>query len=171
MKNFKHWLIQKLLKWSHVLDIEKALRDKYHKGVEATEKKYEGKVNVWWDPTVRSYPQPQVLHLPIGEWSKLWNEGHKQPPPPVIRTNTEPIDEKTDFPKWLNSEQAEKMDAQEWADWLNSKPVAVEHMTPAEIERVPTIRDLTPAFDPDDTNEVPAIMKLLYQERQARHAG
>src|SRR5258708_1800579 len=150
MKNFKHWLIQKLLKWSKVLDIEKALRDKYHEGVEATERKYEGKINVWWDPTVRSYPQPEVLHLPVGEWSKLWNEGHKQPPPPVIRTNTAPIDLATDFPEWLNS------------------AISIEHMTPAEIERVPK------GWDKDKTEERTAIDKLLYQgrqERQARHAG
>ncbi len=111
------------------------------------------------------------VYLPPGEWSRRYRESNLIVPKPV-RTNTEPIDEKTDFPPWINSEQAEKMDDQEWTDWLNSKPpVAVEHMTPAEIERVPTIRDLTPAFDPDDTNEVPAIMKLLYQERQARQAG
>ncbi len=172
MKNFKHWAIQKLLKWSKILDIEKALRDKYHEGVEATEKKYAGKVNVWWDPTVRSYPQPPALHLPTGQWSKMWYATHPAKPEPVIRTNTEPIDPTTDFPEWLNSEQAAKMDDREWANWLKSKPpVSVEHMTPAEIERVPTIRDLTPAFDPENTDEVPAIMKLYYQERQARHAG
>ena len=154
MKNFKHWAIQKLLKLSKTLDIDKALRDAYHKGIEATEKKYEGKINVWWDPTVRSYPQPEVLHLPIGEWSKLWQEGHRQPPLPVIRTNTDPLDPKTDFPEWLNS--------------------VVEHMTPAEIEKVPTIRDLTKEWDKDKTEERTAIDKLLYQgrqERQARHAG
>src|SRR5260221_14494802 len=112
MKNFKHWAIQKLLKLSKTLDIDKALRDAYHKGIEATEKKYEGKINVWWDPTVRAYPQPQVLHLPIGEWSKLWNEGHKQPPPPVIRTNTDPLDPEKDFPPFLNSVPTEPTFAQ-----------------------------------------------------------
>ena len=112
------------------------------------------------------------VYLPPGEWSRRYRESNLiVPKQPVIRTNTAPIDEKTDFPGWLNSEQAEKMDAQEWADWLKPASIAVGHMTPAEIERVPTIRDLTPAFDPDDTNEVPAIMKLYYQERQARHAG
>ncbi len=153
MKNFKHWAIQKLLKWSKILDIEKALRDKYHEGVEATEKKYAGKVNVWWDPTVRSYPQPQKIINPRGRFF----QAHRLEFMPVepVRTNTEPIDMEKDFPHWLTG-----------------APIAVEHMTPTEIERVPTIRDLTPAaFDPDDTNEVPAIMKLYYQERQARHAG
>ncbi len=154
--NFKHWAIQKLLKWSKILDIEKALRDKYHEGVEATEKKYEGKVNVWWDPTVRSYPQPQKIVNPRGNYFMARHLEFMPPPvdlvpPPVIRTNTEPIDPTTDFPEWLNS--------------------AVEHMTPAEIERVPTIRDLTPAFDPLNTDEYPAVVKLLHQERQARHAG
>ena len=168
MKNFKKWAIQKLFKWSKILDIEKALRDKYHEGVEATEKKYEGRINVWWDPTVRSYPQPQKIINPRGSYFK---SRHLEFMPPVIRTNTAPIDEKTDFPKWLNSEQAEKMDAQEWTDWLKSAPIAIEHMTPDQIAAVPTRRDLTPAFDPENTDEVPAIMKLYYQERQARHAG
>ncbi len=147
--NFKHWLIQKLLKWSKTLNIDQALRDAYHKGIEATEKKYEGKINVWWDPTVRSYPQPEKIVNPHGRYFMARHLEFKP-----VRENTPPIDEQTDFPPWLNS-----------------GPLKVEHMTPAEIERVPTIRDLTPAFDPDDTNEVPAIMKLYYQERQARHAG
>jgi len=152
MKNFKHWAIQKLLKWSKILDVEKALRDKYHEGVAATEKKYAGKINVWWDPTVRSYPQPQKIVNPRGNYFKA---RHLEFMPPVIRTNTEPIDLEKDFPVWLTG-----------------APIEVSHMTPAEIERVPTIRDLAPAaFDPDNTDEVPAIMKLLYQERQARHAG
>ncbi len=146
MKNFKHWLIQKLLKWSKILDIEKALRDKYHEGVEATEKKYAGRVNVWWDPTVRSYPQPQKIVNPRGNYFKA---RHLEFMPPVVRTNTEPIDREKDFPAWLTG-----------------APIAIEHMTPAEIERVPTIRDLTPAFDPENTDEVPAIMRLKYATRK-----
>ncbi len=105
-------------------------------------------------PIVHVQPRQMTarVYLPPGEWTRQYRASHLIVPP-VIRTNTEPIDLATDFPEWLNS------------------PIAVEHMTPAEIERVPAIRDLTPAFDPDDTNEVPAIMKLYYQERQARHAG
>ncbi len=155
MKHFKHWLIQKLLKWGKILDIEKALRDKYHEGVMATEKKYEGRINVWWDPTVRSYPQPRKIVNPRGNYFMARHLEFMPPPVdlvlPVIRTNTAPDDP---FP-----------------DWLTSGPLSIEHMTPDQIAAVPTIRDLTPAFDPDDTNEVPAIMKLYYQERQARHAG
>src|SRR5216683_1682284 len=118
----------------------------------------------------RQIAQSVEVHLPPGEWTRRYRASHLIVPP-VIRTNTAPIDEKTDFPKWLNSEQAEKMDAQEWTDWLKSAPIAIEHMTPDQIAAVPTRRDLTPAFDPENTDEVPAIMKLYYQERQARHAG
>ena len=103
---------------------------------------------VWLDPTVRSYPQPQKIINPRGRYFKAH---HLEFMPPVIRTNTEPIDPTKDFPDWLNS------------------AISVEHMTPAEIERVPTIRDLTPKFDPDDTNEVPAIVKMLHQDRYEAH--
>src|SRR5258707_2741725 len=181
MNNFKHWAIQKLLKWSHVLDVEKAVRDAYHKGIEATEKKYEGKINVWWDPTARSYPQPQKqvqpLHVSPGSFARAWHDeqqfsgklprisqvlprirlkpvdqGTKQP---VIRTNTDPLDQDD---SWLNS----------------NPPIAVKDMKPEQIAEVPTIRDLTKEWDKDKTEERTAIDKLLYQgrqERQVRQAG
>ena len=112
MKNFKHWAIQKLLKWSKILDIEKALRDKYHEGVEATEKKYAGRTYVWIDPTVRSqqdllksavyeppekHTDPVVIPAPRGRYFLE----HRPKLQPVIRANTEPIDLATDFPEWL----------------------------------------------------------------------
>src|SRR5260221_5512091 len=138
MNNFKHWAIQKLLKWSHVLDVEKAVRDAYHKGIEATEKKYEGKINVWWDPTVRAYPQPQKIINPHGRYFKA---RHLEFMPPVIRTNTEPIDMEKDFPAFLNS----------------NPPISVKDMKPEQIAEVPTIRDLTKERDKDKTEERTAI--------------
>ncbi len=156
MKNFKHWLIQKLLKWSHVLDIEKALRDKYDQGVKATEKKYEGRVNVWYDPTVRSYPQPQKIINPQGRFFKAH---YQEFMPEPVRTNTDPLDMEKDFPAFLNSVPKVPTFAQ------------AQTMLKQDIAEAPTARDIAPKFDPDDTNEVPAIMKLYYQERQARHAG
>ena len=115
---------------------------------------------IWFDPTVRSYPQqpPPVLHLPTGQWSKMWYVTHPAKPEPVIRTNSAPLDPATDFPPWLNSVPL----------------IAVEHMTPAEIEKVPTKRDLRSGWDKDKTEERTAIDKLLYQgqqERRARQAG
>ena len=154
MNNFKHWAIQKLLKWSHVLDVEKAVRDAYHKGIEATEKKYEDRVNVWWDPTVRAYPQPQKIVNPHGRYFKA---RHLEFMPEPVRTNTDPLDMEKDFPAFLNS-----------------VPIAVKDMTPEQIEKVPTKRDLTKGWDKDKTEERTAIDKLLYQgrqERQARQAG
>jgi hypothetical protein len=103
---------------------------------------------IWYDPTIRSYPQPQKIVNPRGSYFKA---RHLEFMPPVIRTNTEPIDMEKDFPPWLTG-----------------APLAVEHMTPAEIERVPTIRDLTDKIDLDDTEEVPAIVKMLNQDRQQR---
>src|SRR5260221_6346859 len=113
MKNFKKWAIQKLLKWSKVLDIEKAVRDAYHKGIEATEKKYEGKINVWYDPTVRAYPQPEKIVNPHGRYFKA---RHLEFMPEPVRTNTAPLDPATDFP-----------------EWLTGGPIAIKDMTPAEI--------------------------------------
>src|SRR5258708_40234912 len=111
MKNFKHWLIQKLLKWSHVLDIEKAVRDAYHKGVEATEKKYAGKVNVWDDPTVRAYPQREKIVNPNGRYFKA-RQLEFMPEP--VMTNTAPLDPATDF-----------------HEWLTGGPIAIKDMTQA----------------------------------------
>src|SRR5258707_15124708 len=152
MKNFKHWLIQKLLKWSKILDIEKALRDKYHEGVEATEKKYEGKINVWWDPTVRSYPQPQkqevksqVLHVPPGSLTRAWHDEQqfsgKLPRISQVlpRIRLKPVDQGT-------KQQVIRTNTDPLGDdsWLNSKPpIAVKDMTPEQVSEVPTIRDLT----------------------------
>lgn len=67
---------------------------------------------IWYDPTVRSYPQQEpppprtnqvrVLHLRTGEWSRQWREAHgMKPKQEVVRTNTEPLDEEKDFPPWL----------------------------------------------------------------------
>jgi len=154
MNNFKHWAIQKLLKWSHVLDVEKAVRDAYHKGIEATEKKYEDRVNVWWDPTARAYPQPQKIVNPHGRYFKA---RHLEFMPEPVRTNTDPLDPEKDFP-----------------EWLTGAPIAVKDMTPEQIETVPTISDLRSGWDKDKTEERTAIDKLLYQgqqERRARQAG
>src|SRR5260221_12259312 len=157
MKNFKHWLIQKLLKWSKILDIEKALRDKYHEGIEATEKKYEGKINVWWDPTVRAYPQPQKIVNPRGQYFKA---RHLKFMPEPVRTNTDPLDPEKDFPAFLNSVPKEPTFAQAQA------------MLKADIAEVPTARDIAPKFDPLNTDEYPAVVKLLHQKRQQeRHAS
>ena len=103
-------------------------------------------------PIVHVQPRQMTarVYLPPGEWTRQYRASHLIVPP-VIRTNTAPVDP---FP-----------------DWLTSGPLKVEHITPDQIAAVPTIRDPAPTFDPDDTNEVPAIMKLYYQERQARHAG
>ena len=87
--------------------------------------------------------QAAVVHLPPGEWTRHYRASHLIVPP-IVRENTDPIDPEKDFPKWLTA------------------------MTPAEIAQVPTIRDLTPKLDPDDTEEVPAILKLIYQDRQQR---
>ena len=157
MKNFKHWLIQKLLKWSHVLDIEKAVRDAYHKGVEATEKKYAGKVNVWYDPTVRAYPQPEKIVNPHGRYFKA---RHLEFMPEPVRTNTEPIDPGKDFPPFLNSTPQEPTFLQAQA------------ILKADISEAPTARDIAPKFDPLNTDEYPAVVKLLHQKRQQeRHAS
>ncbi len=189
MKNFKHWLIQKLLKWSKILDIEKALRDKYHEGVEATEKKYEGKINVWWDPTVRSYPQPQkqevksqVLHVPPGSLTRAWHDEQQfsgklprisqvlprirlkpvdqKTKQPVIRTNTDRLDPEKDFPAFLNSTPQEPTFAQAQA------------MLKQNITEVPTAKNLLAEITPEITEEMPAVVALLHQKRQQeRHAS
>ncbi len=153
MKNFKHWAIQKLLKWSHVLDIEKAVRDAYHKGCEVTEKKYEGRINVWWDPTVRSYPQPQKIVNPRGNYFKA---RHLEFMPGPVRTNTEPIDMEKDFPAFLNSVPKVPTFAQAQA------------MLKVDISEAPTARDIAPKFDPLNTDEYPAVVALLHQDRQQR---
>src|SRR5258707_12776156 len=157
MKNFKHWLIQKLLKSSKILDIEKALRDKYHEGVEATEKKYEGKINVWWDPTARSYPQPQKIVNPHGRYFKARHLEFMSEP---VRTNTDPLDPEKDFPPFLNSTPQEPTFLQAQA------------MLKADISEAPTARDIAPKFDPLNTDEYHAVVKLLHQKRQQeRHAS
>lgn len=58
MKIFKHWLIQKLLKWSKILDIEQAIRTAYHRGAEENEKKHDRRAI--WDPTIYGQVVPQV---------------------------------------------------------------------------------------------------------------
>ncbi len=156
MKNLKHWAIQKLLKWSKILDIEKALRDKYHEGVEATEKKYADHINVWWDPTVRAYPQPQKIVNPHGRYFKA---RHLEFMPEPVRTNTDPLDPEKDFPAFLNSVPKEPTFLQAQA------------MLKADIDRIPTARNLADAIA-EITEEMPAVVKLLHQKRQqARQAG
>src|SRR5258708_6735797 len=95
----------------------------------------------------RQTVQRVEVHLPPGEWTRRYRASHLIVPP-IVRTNTAPLDPATDFP-----------------EWLTGGPIAVKDMTPAEIERVPTIRDLTPA---DVTEKMPAINTLLHQERQER---
>ena len=137
------------------LNTEQAIRDAYQRGGDEREKKLTQRVNVWHDPSMRAYPQPQKIINPRGRYFKA-HHLEFMPKQEVIRTNTEPIDMEKDFPPWLNFMQ----------------PISVEHMTPAEIERVPTIRDLMPKFDPLNTDEYPAVVALLHQEReQRRHAG
>ena len=112
---------------------------------------------IWLDPTIRSYPQPQKIINPRGRYFKAH---HLEFMPPVVRTNTEPIDLEKDFPAFLNS--------------LPKEPtfLQAQALLKQDIDKVPTARDLTPKFDPDDTNEVPAIVKMLHQDRQQRrHAG
>jgi hypothetical protein len=93
----------------------------------------------------RQHASPVKLHLPAGEWTRQWCQ---------MSGLLAPIDPKTDFPSWLTS-----------------GPLSVEHMTPAEIERVPTIRDLTAGLA-EITEEMPAVVKLLHQKRQQeRHAS
>ena len=145
----KHWAIQKLLKWSKILDIEKALRDKYHEGVMATEKKYEGKINVWWDPTVRAYPQPQKIVNPHGRYFKA---RHLEFMPEPVRTNTDPLGDDS----WLNSVPKEPTFLQAQA------------MLKQDIDKVPTAKNLLPEI----TEEMPAVVALLHQKRQQeRHAS
>lgn len=182
MKNFKQWICDKLfalLTW--LSPTEQPTPDELRAWAREEVQK-PPQPQIWYDPTVRSYPQPQapprVLHVPPGSLTRAYHDemqislqvSGKLPrisqvlprirlkpvdhstKQPIVRTNTEPIDPAKDFP-----------------DWLRSGPLTVEHMTPAEIERVPTIRDLTPKFDPEDTNEVPAIMKMFHQDRYEAH--
>ena len=129
------------------LNTEQAIRDAYQRGGDERERKLTQHVNVWHDPSVRAYPQPQKIVNPRGNYFKA-RHLEFMPKQEVVRTNTESIDLEKNFPKWLTA------------------------MTPAEIERVPTIRDLTPKFDPLNTDEYPAVVALLHQEReQRRHAG
>src|SRR5258708_4127508 len=149
MNNFKHWAIQKLLKWSHVLDVEKAVRDAYHKGIEATEKKYEDRVNVWWDPTARAYPQPQKIVNPHGRYFKA---RHLEFMPEPVRTNTDPLDPEKDFPAFLNSTPQEPTFAQAQA------------MLKQNITEVPTAKNLLAEITPEITEEMPAVVALLHQK-------
>lgn len=58
MKTFRDWFVKKLLKWSKILDIEKAIRTAYHRGAEENEKKHARRAI--WDPTIYGQVVPQV---------------------------------------------------------------------------------------------------------------
>lgn len=148
MKNFKQWMKDKLFDLlTRLSPTEQPTPDELRAWALEEAQKLQAP-HIWIDPTIRSYPQPQKIVNPRGSYFKA---RHLEFMPEPVRTNTEPIDRTKDFPDWLNS-------------------LSVEHMMPAEIERVPTIRDLTP--DKDVTEKVPAIMKMLHQEReQRRHAS
>lgn len=93
-------------------------------------------------------PKIKPLNLPPGVLTRQWLDEHRAAIPSQPAYWPAPFEEHA---------------------WLNSKPpIEVSRMTPAEIEKVPTIRDLTP----DITEEMPAVVKLLHQNReQRRHAG
>ncbi len=96
------------------------------------------------------------VYLPPGEWTRQYRASHLIVPP-IIRTNTEPIDQDD---SWLNSVPKEPTFAQAQA------------MLKQDIAEVPTARDIAPKFDPLNTDEYPAVVKLLHQKRQQeRHAS
>ena len=187
MKNFKQWIADKLfdlLTWltpneqPNLEELRAHAREEVQKPPQPTK--------IWVDPTIRSYSQPQKqvqpLHVPPGSFARAWHDEQQfsgklprisqvlprvrlkpvdqKTKPPVIRTNTDPLDPEKDFPPFLNSTPQEPTFLQAQA------------MLKADISEAPTARDIAPKFDPLNTDEYPAVVALLHQKReQERHAS
>src|SRR5260221_8685598 len=183
MKNFNQWIKDKLfdlLTWltpneqPNLEELRAHAREEVQKPPQPTK--------IWVDPTIRSYSQPQKqvqpLHVPPGSFARAWHDEQQfsgklprisqvlprirlkpvdqETKQPVIRTNTDPLGDDS----WLNSVPKEPTFAQAQA------------MLKADIAEVPTARDIAPKFDPLNTDESPAVVKLLHQKRQQeRHAS